>query len=287
MADGVPLSAPLPRSSAPAGGALARRVISAAALLPLAVYVVAFAPSWAFALVVLAVGALSQWELAQLLERGGVPTFPLLAVVSGAVVTASFAARELQPLALTAVFGAALTAGLFQRGDLAGAWRPVAATLLGVGYVGWLLGHALWLRALPGGAEWMLLLVAVTSVGEIAAYAVGSTVGRRKLAPRVSPGKTVEGAVAQLAASLVTGVLGLHWLLPAEPPALGALIGLCLGVAGQIGDLVESLLKRSVGSKDAGQLIPGHGGILDRIDGLLFNTPVLYYLVAHARSVGA
>ena len=116
--------------------------------------------------------------------------------------------------------------------------------------------------------------------GETAAYLVGSTAGRHRLAPLVSPKKTVEGAVAQLVVSVLAAVIAHAWFFHALGLARRGGVGLVLGVSGQIGDLVESALKRSVGTKDTGSLIPGHGGMLDRIDGLLFNTPVLFYCAA-------
>jgi phosphatidate cytidylyltransferase len=166
-------------------------------------------------------------------------------------------------------------------------WQRVAVTLLAVCYVNWLLGHTILLRALPDGLYWILLLVWITWLGETAAYAVGSLIGRHKLAPGISPGKTVEGAVAQLAASLCAALTAGAWLFPGLPLRDAFVIGIMLGVVGQIGDLVESALKRSVGTKDTGQVIPGHGGILDRIDGLLFNAPALFYYVTYGRALHA
>jgi phosphatidate cytidylyltransferase len=145
-------------------------------------------------------------------------------------------------------------------------------------YVGWLLGFAILLhQTSPVGDELVLFVVGVTWAGETAAYLVGSTLGRRKLAPLISPRKTVEGAVAQVVSSIVTAAVLGAWLLPAcgAGVALGA--GALLGVVGQLGDLAESAIKRSAGTKDTGGLIPGHGGVLDRIDSLLFNLPALYY----------
>jgi len=163
---------------------------------------------------------------------------------------------------------------------IAAAKLAFALTLLGLLYVSWFLGHALLLRHLADGAGLVLVLVSVTWVGETAAYAVGSWLGRHKLVPAISPGKTVEGALAQLVASIVAAVVfGPGWLLPSWTMGFAAGAGAILGVVGQLGDLAESAIKRSVGVKDAGGLIPGHGGVLDRIDGLLFNVPALYYYV--------
>jgi len=161
----------------------------------------------------------------------------------------------------------------------------VAVTLLGVCYVNWLLGHVLWLRAIPDGLHWVLLLVWITWVGETAAYVVGTLLGRHKLAPVISPGKTVEGALAQFVASVLAALTAGDWLFPGLQLRDALVVGVLLGVLGQVGDLVESALKRSVGTKDTGQVIPGHGGILDRIDGLLFNAPALFYYVTHGRAL--
>jgi phosphatidate cytidylyltransferase len=121
----------------------------------------------------------------------------------------------------------------------------------------------------------MLFALGVTWCGESAAFFVGRRFGRHPLAPRVSPGKTVEGALAQLIATSAAALAG----APLVALSLGeaAVIGLVLGALGQLGDLGESFLKRSAGAKDAGRLIPGHGGVLDRLDSLLFNVPALYY----------
>ena len=155
------------------------------------------------------------------------------------------------------------------------AWAGVTLTLLGVCYCAWLLGHAIWLRVLPGGRLLTLFAVGVTWCGESAAYFVGRRFGRRPLAPRISPGKTVEGGVAQLIVSAAAAMASAP--IVGLPFAEAAVLGLLLGVVGQVGDLSESFLKRSAGAKDAGRVIPGHGGILDRLDSLLFNVPALYY----------
>ena len=151
-------------------------------------------------------------------------------------------------------------------------------TLLAVMYVGWLLGFGILLHhTSPLGDELVLFVVGVTWVGETAAYVVGSTLGRHKLASIISPRKTVEGAIAQVVASIGTGAALGAWLLPACGSILAVGAGALLGVIGQFGDLAESAIKRSVGTKDTGRLIPGHGGVLDRIDSLLFNLPAFYY----------
>jgi len=120
-----------------------------------------------------------------------------------------------------------------------------------------------------------------------AAYVVGSTLGRHKLAPAISPRKTVEGAAAQLVASVLAAFGARAAFFTGLSMREAVVIGLLLGVTGQIGDLVESAIKRSVGTKDTGRLIPGHGGMLDRVDSLLLNTPVLFYYATYTRSLGS
>jgi phosphatidate cytidylyltransferase len=139
--------------------------------------------------------------------------------------------------------------------------------------------------ASPRGLAWVLLVVVTTWINDSAAYLVGRAVGRHPLAPALSPRKTVEGASAGMVGALLTGGicfpafgLGTWWI--------GAVVGGVLGVAAQIGDLAESALKRQAGVKDSGSLIPGHGGILDRIDGLLFAFPTGFVLAAGLERLG-
>jgi phosphatidate cytidylyltransferase len=282
-ADGVPLPAPLDLPGSSRGAALGKRLLSTLILLPLFVWILLGTPAWVFAILVIAIGALGQWEFTRMFERAGVRTLAGVGLLGGAALTASFAARGAVPAVLGAVVLAVLTAALRRPRGAPAAWEPAAVTLLGICYVNWLLGHTLWLRDLGEGA--VLLLVWVTWIGETAAYVVGSSLGRHKLAPVISPRKTVEGAVAQLAVSPLAALLAQAWFMPSLTGRDTVLVGLLLGVAGQVGDLVESALKRSVGTKDTGGIIPGHGGILDRLDGLLFNAPVLFYYVSCARAV--
>jgi len=160
--------------------------------------------------------------------------------------------------------------------------EATANTLFTAVYVGWLLGYAIWLQHRADGPMLVIFLVGVTWIGETAAYLVGSSMGRHPLAPVLSPKKTLEGAAAQVVASVAAG-LGLGaWLVPGCSLVGAAGAGALLGVVGQVGDLAESAIKRSLGTKDAGELIPGHGGMLDRIDGLLFNAPALYFYSLYA-----
>ena len=123
----------------------------------------------------------------------------------------------------------------------------------------------------------MFLLAARVWATDTGAYLCGVAFGRRPLAPRISPKKTVEGAIGGLVAAGLTGWVCSRDLVPFVTPLAGTVLGVAAGVAAQLGDLVESLIKRDVGIKDTAPLLPGHGGILDRFDSLLFTAPVLYY----------
>jgi phosphatidate cytidylyltransferase len=160
-----------------------------------------------------------------------------------------------------------------------------AATLLGALYVGWLGSHLAGLRELAPvlgrpyalGMSFALLPFFLAWSCDTAAYAVGRVFGRRRLAPALSPKKSVEGAVGGLAASLLAGIVARAWFAPYLSLLDALLLGTLVGFFGQIGDLVESLLKRDAHTKDSSELIPGHGGALDRFDSLLFAAPIVYY----------
>jgi phosphatidate cytidylyltransferase len=261
-----------------------KRLGSAVVLIPVFVWLLASGPAVLFVALVVVLSAAASWEVERMLGRAGHATGGPLAVVASAALTASFGVSDRLPaVVLTIAILAALAAPLARPGALS--IEPAATTLLSIGYVGWLLGYAILLRNVTNGPALILFLVGVTWVGESAAYAVGNAIGRHHLAPVVSPNKTMEGAVGQVVASLIAAVVLRPWLAPAWTvwSALGA--GLLLGIVGQVGDLAESVIKRSLGAKDTSGLIPGHGGVLDRLDSLLFSAPAFYYFVVWAEGL--
>lgn len=165
---------------------------------------------------------------------------------------------------------------LFRFGEMTTVVNQFALTTLGLLYVPLLLAHLVLLRGLNDGRGWVFLVLLVVMAGDSCAYFSGISLGRRPLYPAVSPKKSIEGAVGGLLGSLAGALVAKSWL-----PQLALfdvlLLGLGLGAAGQLGDLFESLLKRSFGVKDSGTLIPGHGGLLDRLDSLLFVFPLAFY----------
>ena len=155
-------------------------------------------------------------------------------------------------------------------------------TLFGVLYLGLPLGPLSMTRLLPQG-EWLIFfLLLVTWVSDAGAYYVGTLYGRRRLAPRISPKKTVEGLVGGMIGAIITAYAVRWWFLP-ELAGLDCLVlAILLTITGLWGDLTESAMKRSVGIKDSGGILPGHGGMLDRLDSLLFTAPAFYYYITMA-----
>lgn len=157
-------------------------------------------------------------------------------------------------------------------------FKDAAVSLFGSLYVGWLMSHLLLLRQSNDGLHYVFLIFIATWLTDTMAYFVGMNFGRHKLAPGISPNKTVEGALGGVAGSIL-GSLGLAFLVSAPSMVHFAVIGALVGIIGQAGDLIESAMKRVAGIKDSGNIIPGHGGILDRFDSLLFTAPLVYYYV--------
>jgi len=187
----------------------------------------------------------------------------------------------------TVLAGAILLAEL-RRGAGKQAVGSIAATLLGVIYLGWFGSHIELLRELPRawhlpyalGASFAILPFFLVWICDTAAYAVGLAFGRTRLMPDVSPQKSVEGAVAGLLAAVGAAFAARAWFAPYLTALDAAVLGTLVGVLGQLGDLVESLLKRDADAKDTSRIIPGHGGVLDRFDSVLFAAPVTaYYLL--------
>lgn len=210
-------------------------------------------------------------------------------VLAAAVDPAAALANPLPGAALVLITLAAAAAAIWTRGVEGEPMLSVAVTAFGAGYAA-LLGFGLFLRHLPGidgaahGAALLFAPVVLTWVSDTGAYFGGRAFGRRKLIPKVSPGKTVAGAVSAVVGTVIAG--GAYALVLARFPAYvpgvaeGAVFGLAVSVVAQVGDLAESLWKRDVGVKDSGTLLPGHGGALDRFDSLLFTLPLGYAFFA-------
>jgi len=151
--------------------------------------------------------------------------------------------------------------------------------VFGLVYVALPGAHLVLLHQLPEGAVWLIIVAAITASSDSGAYFVGRAVGKHKLCPNISPNKTIEGAVGGIFAGVAGAVIFALMLLPEVNWSFLILAAILIGCAGIAGDLTESIVKRGTGTKDSGTCLGGHGGILDRVDSLLFATPVLYYLI--------
>ncbi|MBI2458661.1 MAG: phosphatidate cytidylyltransferase [candidate division NC10 bacterium] len=256
-----------------------QRVLSALLLVPPFLLLVHFGSPLHFALLVSLVIGLAAWEFSRLCPAGTDPGLSLLTVLGGLAWHAALALHGGVAGVAAAVVGAALLRATLLRAEFRVGLLQAAWIVLGTLYVGGLLSFASLLRALPEGRQVIYYLAFTTWAGDIGAFYVGSRYGRRPLAARISPKKTVEGALGGMIATMLVAIGGSVWIWPRFLWAPAALVGLLLASVGILGDLCESAVKRAADAKDSGALIPGHGGVLDRLDSLMFAGPVLYALV--------
>lgn len=262
---------------------LQERIASAAILVPIVVGVT-WLGGWPFAALVAVGVAVAASELVLMFASLGVAE--LLGVgVAAAIPLAAHTAADGQllpawaPLALAGAVIALLTALLFRRKELAYLPRSGGAVVLSWLWVGLLAASVVRLRSLGGGGVgfgWVVLAFAVTWGNDTFAYFAGLAFGKHRLYERISPKKSWEGAVGGVAGALVGAFLVRRFLLPELGVATALAAALGGSVVGPLGDLSESMVKRAAGVKDSGKLIPGHGGVLDRIDALLFVAPWIY-----------
>jgi phosphatidate cytidylyltransferase len=231
--------------------------------------------------------AIGLWELFAMLGAGGLAPFRLVGAACAGVLFVSVATPWLVVLpALPAITMGIAAAALYRAKEMATSVPSAAATLFAAAYLAALGGTIASLRILDpasDGAWRVTLLLAIVMTSDTFAYFAGSAFGRHKLAPRVSPGKTVEGLAGGLIGGILAALVVRRFGLPEIPVPAAVALGVVVSAFGVTGDLVESLIKRWSGVKDSGHLFPGHGGMLDRLDSLLFGAPVLYYYFLYAR----
>jgi phosphatidate cytidylyltransferase len=274
------------------------RVLSAIVLLAVVIGTIWFLPP-AATLVLALVAALLGFHVYAALARALGAEVPR--IVAGAAVLASCAALAMTAMPSSNIFETSrlaaatpapldvvlLSSVIAIAATIVASRRPGAAVLLdgaaalfAVGYIGLPLG-ALVAILIIGGRETLFLLMGIIIVSDSAQYYTGRALGRHPLAPAISPKKTIEGALGGLVFGTAATVAGGTWIFPAAPPLLLGVLGATIVALGIAGDLFESLLKRSAGVKDSSALIPGHGGVLDRIDSWLFAAPVYYVFVRY------
>ena len=248
-----------------------KRVLTAIVAIPIVFAITVFAPDWIFALVVGIVAAFAAEEFLALGQARGIGRPGRWFVVPVAVVAASFFGGAYWVVTTLSVSTLTLMSVCAFGGSMETTMPRTAVGLGAMAYCGLTLGF---LVLFP--REFVLVLFGIIWAGDTAAYYVGRLLGRHPLAPKISPHKTVEGAIAGLLGSVAAGIIGGVFFLGEAWPDM-ALISVATAAAGQVGDLVESALKRSAGVKDSSSILPGHGGILDRLDSLFFAVPVFYW----------
>ena len=292
---------------------LLKRVLTAVVLIPVVLLLVLRAPIPVIALAAAGVALLASVELLKLSEAYGIRPFRSPTYLFVGLLFALPALRPAHsPLVATAFFlytagfAAALAPFIFltlgtRRVELSTAFPAAMVSVFAFAYIALPLACVVEIREQWAGGFLLLYLLLLVWVGDVSAYFVGRFLGRHRMSPRVSPNKTWEGALASFIASVVVGVLLSNYALPIssallhahlmerrdgyfaleKPPLSGTLLlSTAINVAAQLGDLVESLIKRGAGVKDSGAILPGHGGMLDRIDALLFAAPVVWYYAA-------
>jgi phosphatidate cytidylyltransferase len=289
---------------------LIKRVVTAVVLIPLVLLLILKAPLYVIAIVSGAVALLAIAEFLKLAAQYGVqplwsPTYGFIVLFFLFVIAAS---SNRVPLVETTamIYGLALAAALapfvfltiaMRRSDLRNGYPSAAASSFAFAYIAIPMALLVQIRQQPAGAILVIYTLLVVWAGDIFAYFVGKAVGRHRMSPEISPKKTWEGTIASVAASLLVGTLWFQhaaristWLLQSglierrdgmfglQQPSLAVIVVLSaiVNIAAQLGDLVESLIKRGAGVKDSGAILPGHGGMLDRIDAMLFAAPVVW-----------
>lgn len=288
-----------------------KRIATAVVLIPIVMLLVLRAPVAVLAVVAAAVALITVQEFLKLTESYGVqpmrlPTYIFVGLLF-LFLAASAAAEAPQLSALKFVVGMGFACAMapfvfltitMRRAQMSSAYPAAAASVFAFAYIALPMAMLVELRQQVAGAFWVLYLLLIVWAGDIFAYFVGRSLGRNLMAARISPKKTWEGAAASVAASLLVGSLLFTYALPIssfllrvglitrrdglfglEKPELLpiVLLTIAVNIAAQLGDLVESLIKRGAGVKDSGTILPGHGGMLDRIDALLFAVPVLWF----------
>lgn len=264
-----------------------KRLITALVLLPLLILLILKGGALLFSTLIAVVSLIALREFFRILmgeDRCG-PVTACAFAIAPAIVFAAYC--DMPQLMLLLVALSTLAAGvlsLSRYGEDPNVMASVPKAVLGIVYIPLFLAHLVFLRGgsgSPDGVAWIFLLLLLVGAGDTGAFYTGTLLGKRKLCPAISPGKTVEGFAGGLAAAVLSGIAYKLMFLPLLPMGKAILLFIAVGIAGPLGDLFESALKREGRIKDSGSLLPGHGGMLDRIDALLFAAPVAWLFKAY------
>lgn len=257
-----------------------KRWITALIAVPILIAVIIYGGSVVFAVLIAAVSLAGVYEYNRMAFGSDLLPNKIMTIVSASLILLAAAAGEtymLFPLVTFSVM-AVLMFNLVQTPKKSGIDMAAAGrTLFGILYIPVLMSHFILIRRTEYGVVWVFFILVLAFAGDVAAYYVGRKFGKRKLLPEVSPGKSVEGTIALVAGSVIGCLVYRQLFFPMLTVTHTAILGLVGSIAGQLGDLSESALKREAGVKDSGFFLPGHGGILDRLDCLMFIAPFVFY----------
>jgi len=265
-----------------------KKIIAALVLLPIFVWLIGWGPHWLILLIVLVLGAgLGGWESAKMAFGEDEKIYRVAATAFSVALCncARTGDGTLTLIGLLLIFITAFAASVVWLPDLSKTLIRTAKLMFVAIYPGLLAGYIVAVKQLEGCssnhcAKFLIMLFALVWINDSGAYFAGKSLGKRKFAPLVSPNKTWEGAIGGFLATVILGVL-IGAFSSLFTVAQGLILGLALGILAPIGDLLESAIKRGAGVKDSGTLLPGHGGVLDRIDSVLICAPVFYYFLAY------
>ncbi|PIU41847.1 MAG: hypothetical protein COS99_03490 [Candidatus Omnitrophica bacterium CG07_land_8_20_14_0_80_42_15] len=260
-----------------------KRLLSSIVLVGSVCVIIFLLPDWVYSLVVAGLIGFGLYEFYSLVSKKGIFVYRYFGVILGVLVPLIIHLKvggfimDLEPfyIVIACLFIIVIQ---FTRKDNSQALTAISVTLFGILYISWLFSYFIKIKFLDNGALLAAFVILVTKAGDVGAYLVGSTIGKHPLIPRISPKKSKEGLIGGLIFSLAAALMSKKFLLSFDYSHL-AVLGLLLGIAGQIGDLSESLIKRDCGVKDSGKRFPGMGGVLDLIDSLLFTVPIFYFYI--------
>ena len=253
------------------------RIISSIVSLPILLAIIYFGTPFHFFLLLEFAIFIGLYEFYRMIEKGGLGCYKWAGIILGILLSAAIFKGTYINLVIAASVIILFIIRIFEGNTSDNTFSYVSNTIFGIVYVSFLMSYLGVIRASgDNGRELIFFVLLITWMGDTTAYYGGKGFGKHKLAPAISPKKTVEGAIIGLIGSIVGAIIAKSWFL--DISILNAIAaGILIGVFGQFGDLSESIIKRNLQVKDSGGIIPGHGGILDRVDSLLFSAPVFYY----------
>jgi len=253
------------------------RIISSIVSLPILLAIIYFGTPFHFFLLLEFAIFIGLYEFYRMIEKGGLGCYKWAGIILGILLSLAIFKGAYINLVIAASVIILFIIRIFEGNTSDNTFSYVSNTIFGIVYVSFLMSYMGVIRnSGDNGRELIFFVLLITWMGDTTAYYGGKGFGKHKLAPLISPNKTVEGAIAGLMGSIVGAIIAKLWFL--DISILNAIVaGILIGVFGQFGDLSESMIKRNLQVKDSGGIIPGHGGILDRVDSLLFSAPVFYY----------